>query len=347
MILSTLISNELTPAGPFVVGPAPEHRALVGLETPDHTSCRVEIDRIVREIESPEVRKIVDTVFKNLLPLLECLSFIESHLRQVNTAEETFALFQLIHDEARELVEFIREDGLNCAAMNEELSDTLDGIAFAVNHDLQRVFETQQKREPSQQPSQTSDVQVVVGKLYRAHDVLTNCLQQSTITLAMMFDPELVGARLFNNSDIRYRQSLRLCEDLSALLQLVETSEKQSSNQALASLSAGIEKFRNDSLECLMYSDWPQFESFCERIKVAATSATELEPVLHQFRCYLETLLGQVRMRAVLADVLPVRFGADDTLQHPGPRADASTQFSASFDLPDEYAEWDVFAVAV
>lgn len=342
MILSTLISNELTPAGPVAVDPAPDHRGLVGLRTPDHTSCRLEIDRVVREIESPEVREIVDTVFKDLLPLLECLSFIESHLRQVATAEETFALFELIHDEARALVRFIREEGLNCAAMSEDLSDTLDGITFAVNHDLQRVFETGQRGATSEKTAH-----VVVGKLYRAHDVLTNCLQQSTITLAMLFDPELVGARLFNNSDMRYRQSLQLCEDLSALLQLVETSEKQSDEPALSSLTAGIEKFRNDSMECLMYSDWPQFESFCERIKVAATSAPELEPVLHQFRCYLETLLGQVRMRAVLANVFPVRFGADDTLQHPGSGADDSTQFSASFDLPDEYAEWDVFAVAV
>ncbi len=72
--------------------------------------------------------------------------------------------------------------------MGEELRDTLDGITFAVNHDLQRVFEPDRRVEPEEQTAH-----VVVGKLYRAHDVLTNCLQQSTITLAMMFDDELVG----------------------------------------------------------------------------------------------------------------------------------------------------------
>jgi hypothetical protein len=54
-----------------------------------------------------------------------------------------------------------------------------------------------------------------------------------------------------------------------------------------------------------MYSDWPQFESFCERIKVASTDIPRLVEVLHQFQCYLETLLSQVRMRAVLAEQTP------------------------------------------
>jgi hypothetical protein len=341
MILSTLISNTSTPTGASAGDPALDHRALVGLRTPDHASCRLQIDRVVSEIESPEVRKIVDTVFKDLLRLLECLSLIESHLRQVHEAAETFALFQLIHDEARVLVEFIREDGLNCAGMSEELSDTLDGITFAVNHDLQRVFETEQRRAPSEKTTH-----LVVGKLFRAHDLLTNCLQQSTISLAIMFDAELVGTRLFNNSDMRYRQSVQLCEDLSTLLKLVEACGETRAEPAFANLTAGIETFRSESMEYLMYSDWPQFESFCEKIQLAATPL-EMEPVLHQFRCYVETLLGQVRMRAVLANVFPIQFGANDTIQWPSADAERSTQFSTSSDLQDENATWETLPLAV
>lgn len=324
MILSTFISNQLTPTGSFTVD-NPDQRSLVSSGVPDHNTCRLQIDRVVREIAASEVREIVETVFKDLLRLLECLGLIEGHLRQVDAAEETFAFFQIIHDEARTLIEFIRAEGLNSAAMDEHLIDTLDGIIFAVNHDLQRVFESGQRELL---PEITGHL--LVGKLYRAHDLLTNCLQQSTITLAMVFDPELVGARLFNNSDMRYRQSLQLCEDLSALSQLIEACEQDCGQLALASLAAGVKKFRNESLECLMYSDWPQFESFCERINVAGISWLELEPVLHQFRCYIETLLGQVRMRAVLANVLPVQFSTDSNAR-----------------TPDEPAAWDPFAIAV
>jgi hypothetical protein len=347
MILPTLNSNPSTAAESFAVESHWDQDTLSDSSKPDHRSCTFQIDRVVRQIDSPEVRDIVSTVFADLLRLLECLCLIESHLRQPEAAEETFALFQIIHDEARVLVEFIREDGLNCAAMDEDLTDTLDGIAFAVNHDLQRIFETEPRRTVSETPSGISDAHVALGKLYRAHDVLTNCLQQSTITLAMMFDPELDGASLFNNSDVRYRQSLQLCQDLSALIQLVETAENDDVEPALSSLTAGMEKFRHESMECLMYSDWPQFESFCERIQLGSTGAPELESVLHQFRCYLETLLGQVRMRAVLVNVFPIQLGANDTAQWPTADVESSPQFSASFDLQDQDATWNPLAVAV
>jgi hypothetical protein len=322
MILSTFVSNHLTPAGSFSVE-NPDPRSLVNSRTPDHISCRLQIEQVVREIQSADVRETVATVFDDMLRLLECLGLIEGHLRHIDAAEETFVLFQMIHDEARALVNYIRENSSNCAAMNEELIDTLDGIAFALNHDLQRVFESGQRRA-----QQTGHA--MLGRLYRAHDLMTNCLQQSVITLAMVFDPEVVGTTLFNNSDMRYRQSLQLCKDLSELSKLVETCEKNLDGPSLVSLSAGIDKFRNESLECLMYSDWPQFESFCERINVSGTSSLELEPVLHQFRCYLETLLSQVRMRAVLANVFPIQFGADTTTQD-----------------RKEQPGWDPFAVAV
>lgn len=329
MILPTLNSNESKPAKSLAVAPHWDQDTLFDSSKPDHRSRTLQIDRVVRQIESPQVREIVGTVFADLLRLLECLSLIESHLRQVDAAAETFAVFQLIHDDACALVKFIREEALTCEALNEELADTLDGIGFAVNHDLQRVFETRQLGAPEERTAQ-----VVVGKLFRGHHLLTNCLQQSTISLAIMFDPELEGTKLFDDSDVRYRQSVQLCEDLSTLLKLVEACGKTREDPAFANLTAGVELFRSESLECLMYSDWPQFESFCERIQLASTP--EFEPVLHQFRCYLETLLGHVKMRAVLVNVPPIQLGAGDTDQLPSPAQNSSVQSSESADLQDD-----------
>jgi hypothetical protein len=220
--------------------------------------------------------------------------------------------------------------------MNDELIDILDGITFAVSHDLRRVFEPEQWTGASQKSSHT-----VVGKLYRAHDLLTNCLQQSTVTLAMVFAPDLVGAKLFNNSDLRFRQSLQLCDDLTDLLQLIASCEGRHDQTALSNLSDAVERFRNQSLECLMYSDWSQFESFCESIKVAESSEPEFQPILHQFRCYLETLLGQVKMRAVLADVFPSQYGSEV-----GGSVEGSQLASTVHDQNDS-AGRDPFAIAV
>jgi hypothetical protein len=296
-------------------------------------TCRSLIDDVTRAIEPQEVREIITLVFDDLLCLLECLSLTESHLRKVESAEDTFELFQIIHDEAAELVDFIRNEVLKRYVMNEELFDTLEGIAFAVRHDLQRVFESDSNMQVSR------DAHVVVGKLYRAHNILTNCLQQSTITLAMVFDPELVGARLFNNCNIRQLQSLQLCEDISALTRLVETAEANKDDESLAGLTAGIDLFRSDSMELLMYSDLPQFESFCERLALARSDWSQLEPILHQYRCYLETLLGQVKKRAVLTSDFPVEFG-----DHPTSQVDP---FAGGVWCENNKSEWDSLAIAV
>jgi hypothetical protein len=244
-------------------------------------------------------------------------------LRKAEAALETFALLQIIHDEARALVKFISHEVLTCEDMPEEVAETLDGITFAINHDLHRVFDNQQL-------GSAATAQVIVAHLFRAHDLLTNCVQQSTISLAVTFGATLDGAKLFDNSEMRYRQSIQLCKDISGLLELVEACGERRAGSPFANLTVRVEVFRKESLEFLMYSDWPQFESFCEKISLPEISRLELESVLHQFRCYLETLLGQVRMRAVLANVLPAQFGADNG---------NLTQ--------DEPVAWDPFAVAV
>lgn len=299
------------------------------LDTASIVECRLYLERLLDQIGPSRVRRVVGAVFQDLMRLLECLTIIEGHLRHIHTAEESLAFFHLIRDEARSLIEFIRSDALGCDQISVELADTLDGITFALSHDLRRVFEGENEGA-GELPNY-----VVLGRVHRAHDVLTNCLQQSTISLAVVFDKTLLGTRLFNNSEKRYHQSLRLCSDLAALRQLVQ--EFTDGNVGPGDLTAGLQRFRNDSLEFLMYSDWPQFESFCERIQISGNDVLASTPVLHQFLCYLETLLRQVKMRAVLADARGVSMPSetecywdsnDDPLSFQDSHADRSREFA-------------------
>ncbi|MFN2499397.1 MAG: hypothetical protein ABR557_09950 [Pyrinomonadaceae bacterium] len=275
------------------------------------TACRLRIERLIEQIDSVEVRKIIDTLFKNLLRSLECMSLLDNHLRHVDAAEQTFFLIQLIQADARALVEFIEGEALNPDLIDQQLFEVLDGITFAVKLDLKRLVDI----DPGQSTADKTP-HVVLSKLYRAHHILTNCLQQSTITLGMVFDSEFTGASLFNNSDLRYRQSLQLCQDLTELIQFVENCEEKRVESAFSRMIESIEKFRYESLEYLMYSDWSQFENFCERIASARGVLSEAGSVLHEFRCYLETLLNQVRMRAVLINVPPIQLEANDGCQN-------------------------------
>src|SRR5687768_7161431 len=142
MISTKLISNHPTTSNPFVPGRHLGLGLVANLSAPEPPTCRFHINRVVQQIDSPELKGLIGVVFQDLLRLLECVGLIENYLRQVDAAEETFALFHLVHEEARKLVEFIRTDALNSNVLSEELGDTLDGVTFALNHDLQRVFDT-------------------------------------------------------------------------------------------------------------------------------------------------------------------------------------------------------------
>jgi hypothetical protein len=296
-----------------------QHNSGLPTQESRQSPVRLQIDLLVAHIEDRTVRDLVYTVFEDLLCLLESLDLIESHLHTVDHARETLVLFQLIHDEARALMEFIRRNALSVDAITETLHDTLDGIAFAMSHDLQRVFESELDR-----PIDEPDI-VVIGKLNRSHGVLINCLQQSAITLAMVFDSTLVGAKLFNNSDVRYWESIELCKGLSDLIQLLVCFEEEMDERARATMVRGINKFRTQSMQFLMYTDWPEFESFCEKAVSSRDELQQLEPVIHQFRCYLETLLSEVKMRAVLADV----FEFSDYLQFVDPQLEVKLRESS------------------
>ena len=96
-------------------------------------------------------------------------------------------------------------------------------------------------------------------------------------------------------------QSLELRGDLFTLLQLVRQAEKERDLYPIARLIERLSAFHSGSLRYLMFKDWEACERFIEEVG-AARGAVELSPVLNRFSAYLETLLGQVNMRAVLID---------------------------------------------
>jgi hypothetical protein len=130
---------------------------------------------------------------------------------------------------------------------------------------------------------------------------LRDCFQQSIVGLAQLFNPTLDVARLFSAFQTKLDQSLMLRDDLWTLLQLVRRAEKERDRYPISRLLERLNSFRDGSLRYLMYKDWEASERFMEEV-AAARGAVEVTPVLHRFSAYLETLLGQVNMRAVLAD---------------------------------------------
>ncbi|HKS26296.1 MAG TPA: hypothetical protein VJS44_00680 [Pyrinomonadaceae bacterium] len=235
-------------------------------------------------------------IFTALARMLDRLRFIESVLRRDQPLKFLLPVFTLLHEEARTLVEFIETRAMRTEGMDEALFDTLDGTNYAVSMELRKVFAHElvglsELRQPT----------VIYAKVENAYGLLRDCFQQSTVALAQLFDPALEGAQLFDTFQTKLQQSLALRRDLWTLLLLVRRAERERDQRPVAPLLERLAEFREGSLRYLMYKDWEACERFMEEVG-AARGAVELSPVLHRFGAYLETLHGQVNMRAVLAN---------------------------------------------
>lgn len=269
---------------------------------------QVRIESAIRRIDHQMMRDTAGSVMDQILRLLDWLKLIDSNIHKLDTLRENLSLLELVHFEARSLVEYLKDRAIEMDRVSKVFRDVLDGIGYTITHDLRRVFECELLG-----PVAELSTPVVYGKIVHAHGLLANCLQQSTITLLQLFDQSLDGSSLFNDSEERLEQSLMLCGDLLALIRFVRHVQSRLTPDALNALVEHIVGFRDGSMQYLMYRDWKAYEKLAHEIMMSIEHAGDPLPLLHQFRCYLETLFGHVRMRAVLTNVaVPSPTETDD-----------------------------------
>jgi hypothetical protein len=259
-----------------------------------------EVDLVLQSITHPNLREISQTILAEMLRYFDWLTRIENNLQKLDTLLESLSLLEVLEFDARALTDFIDTRAIKLAGANERLLDVLDGISYGITHDLRRVFERELVRGVTEQ-----SIPIVYGKILHAHGLLTNCFQQSTITLLQVFNPSLDASKLFNDVELRLQQSLTLCKDLSSLMRFVRLAQAKDDPDVLRSVTARILEFRDGSMQYLMYKDWRGYESLALEVITAVENNLDPKPLLHRFICYLEVLYGHVKMRAVLAGEFP------------------------------------------
>ena len=262
------------------------------------------IDQVVRDIANPELRNITQTILGEMLRFFDWLDRIENNLHKLDTLLESLSLLEVLEFEARSLIDFIETRAIKAAAGNDRLHEVLDGITYGISHDLRRIFERELVRGVTEH-----SIPIVYGKILHAHGLLTNCFQQSTITLLQVFNPKLDATVLFNDIEARLKQSLVLCKDLSSLMRFVRLSQANSDADVLRTVVDRILEFRDGSMHYLMYKDWRGYETLALEVITAIENNHDAKPLLHRFLCFLEILYGHVKMRAVLAENFPFSGG--------------------------------------
>lgn len=241
-----------------------------------------------------------------MLRFFDWLDRIENNLHKLDTLLESLSLLEVLEFEARSLVDFIESRAIKVATGKDRLHEVLDGIVYGITHDLRRIFERELVRGVTEHSTP-----IVYGKILHAHGLLTNCFQQSTITLLQVFNPSLNAASLFNDIESRLKQSLVLCKDLSSLMRFVRLSQANSDPDVLRTVVDRILEFRDGSMHYLMYKDWRGYESLALEVITAIENNLDPKPLLHRFLTFLELLYGHVKMRAVLAENFPYSGGSN------------------------------------
>ncbi|MFL6207289.1 MAG: hypothetical protein ACJ74W_00315 [Pyrinomonadaceae bacterium] len=280
-----LQAQSATPTSAPVVAPTPSAPALP-----------MPLDVLLARLAPHPRHAMMQRIFSDLMRLLGYLSLIESKVRQERLLVATMSVFLRLHSEARTLVSFIEGDAWRQARTDELLAGALEGVGYAIGHELRRVFEIELVGLDELHNSST-----IRARLEHAHGLLRNAMQQSVIVLAQVFEPILTAEDLFDDFALRRQESLKLYRDLEQLLELARHVEATGDTCAVALLLARLTLFRDESMCHLMYRDWDEYESFISELR-AAQSQFELSTVFNSLICYLETLLCQVRMRSVLAD---------------------------------------------
>ncbi|MDX6693733.1 MAG: hypothetical protein QOF02_1336 [Blastocatellia bacterium] len=238
----------------------------------------------------------LSAIFNVLARMLNWLATIEAYLQRDAPLKQTLPVFTLINQETRELRRFVENRTMRIENLETTFSDTLDGTNYALAMELRKVFSRELVGLGTLRHPPT-----LYAKVETAHGILRDSFQQSIVGLAQLFDQQLDGTLLFKAYQTKKEQSLILRHDLWMLLQLIQLAEKERDQHPLVRLLERLVVFQEGSLRYLMYKDWEACERFIEEVG-AARGAVELAPVLHRFAAFVETLFGQVSMRAVLAD---------------------------------------------
>lgn len=252
-----------------------------------------QLSAVLARAENGEVRELLAGVFADFNRLLGYLDGVAAAARAGGSAEEALFLFDVIRSEG-----LATACGLDSACADAELpaelSEELERTGFALRHELRTVSE---RILPGLGP----DPEEARTRLKDAHDLLRNCFQQSTIALARVFDPALDGAQLFRDLRAKRDNSLRLYEDLSALLRITRHALWRADEASRRLFAERLEDFRDGSMQYLMQKDCDACLGFIADFDSARRTGG-MSFFLHRFSCYLELLLKHVSMRAVLAN---------------------------------------------
>jgi len=225
--------------------------------------------------------------------ILKWLTIVGQMLEADEPLKPALVVFACINEQMAELIAYMNNRLERFPNEQAELFGSLDAASYTASIEFKKVFSPEFGALISVRPAQS-----VYAVMETAYSMLNQSLQQILTGFAVLVDPSVDAASFFPTSQLNFERSIVLRRELWELVQLTQAAEDDPEKPHVDALDQALRKFINGSLHFLFYKDTETFERFVEEIMVTK-QAKDLVPILHRFRAYLETLFGQVNLRAV------------------------------------------------
>ncbi len=225
--------------------------------------------------------------------ILRTLDIVGELLERDEPLKFAIVLFAKAAHQTRDLITQL-ELKAKAGDENDALIGVIDSASYIASLELKKVMQQELSGLPGLRPATS-----IYARTETAYALLTESLQQILAQFARHYEPDLDIFDLFPNFQNKLNQSILLRKELHTLTKLTRATETEPEAKNIDKLNASLNQFMVTTVRFLFYKDIETFERFVEEIAVTKQK-TDLVSIVHRFSAYLETLFGQVSMRAVL-----------------------------------------------
>ncbi len=226
--------------------------------------------------------------------ILKWLSVVGRMLEADEPLKPALLIFSRVNEQIFELTTYINNRLERFPNEEAELFAALDAASYTASIELKKVYSQELAGLARLRPSPS-----IYARMETAYALLNEGFQQILAGFAKMLDPDSTVFELFPNFAVKRQQSLELRNELWSVAQIVQQAEASPGREQIEALHKSLRGFMGGTARYLFYKDTETVERFIEEILVTKQNK-DLVPILHRFGAYLETLYGQVNLRAAL-----------------------------------------------
>ena len=226
--------------------------------------------------------------------ILKWLSVVGKMLDADQPLKPALLIFSRVNEQIFELTNYINNRLERFPNEEAELFSSLDAASYTASIELKKVYSQELAGIAQMRPSPS-----IYARMETAHSLLFEGFQQILAGFARHLDPETDVFELFPNFQVKREQSIVLRKELREIVKVVQAAEANPDKKAIDRMQADLRDFMKGTVRFLFFKDTETVDRFVEEILVTKQNK-DLVPILHRFGAYLETLFGQVNLRAVL-----------------------------------------------